>query len=76
MLAEVYSHPVDSRLDWAVVVVVVIISGKRISVGSSEDPAFFIYDADAIGRVRGRALVIERTPPLPTPPSAPIRIDY
>lgn len=42
MLAEVYSHPVDSRLDWAVVVVVVIISGKRISVGSSEDPAFFI----------------------------------
>lgn len=42
MLAEVYSHPVDSRLDWAVVVVVVvvIISGKRISVGSSEDPAF------------------------------------
>lgn len=54
------------------VVVVVIISGKRISVGSSEDPAFFIYDADAIGRVRGRALVITHPPP----PSAPIRIDF
>lgn len=41
---------------------VVIISGKRISVGSSEDPAFFIYEADAIGRVRGRALVITHPP--------------
>lgn len=62
MVAEVYSHPLTGS------VVVVIISGKRISVGSSEDPALsFMRLMLLVGRVRGRALVITLPPPPPSP---------